>query len=389
MSKSDAGTVGLLVSRVAHERNPDAAGNASMVAYETLWIVRDSSGAHVAAKLPDIIVPRKSGFWRLGIAHTCQLAPPVSSEASDHGNIRTDDIAYATPVTRAPVVGVANRECDSKTKQRLFDDSYDADYVPDAANAPTPAAPTECGWTYRWFESVLPDLVSVSMFQGVSESCASEGGNLYNEIWVQRPDNPFPAIGPDTVQIPFDVMFGAASHRAWIRAVSGGKPGADSCVGDDDSEDMPQTGWAFAHVHGEWRTRAFVQVGRVCAASGNPKTAVPRSVTHATPLPVAWGELEKQMPGIWDAYFSPDGSVMLAIQATQPGTFEQPRLTAVALYAFFGGKIGEKLLDLPPTKVVMAEWATGRFVENWTKTLTGIQATGLPAAVTRVDAAAK
>ena len=74
---------------------------------------------------------------------------------------------------------------------------------------------------------------------------------------------------------------------------------------------------------------------------------------------------------------------MLAIQATQPGTFEQPRLTAVALYAFFGGKIGEKLLDLPPTKVVMAEWATGRFVENWTKTLTGIQATGLPAAVTR------
>ena len=101
----------LLVSRVAHERNPDAAGNASMVAYETLWIVRDSSGAHVAAKLPDIIVPRKSGFWRLGIAHTCQLAPPVSSEASDHGNIRTDDIAYATPVTRS-----SGRRCESRVR---------------------------------------------------------------------------------------------------------------------------------------------------------------------------------------------------------------------------------------------------------------------------------
>jgi hypothetical protein len=389
--KADGEAVGLLVARVAHERNPDAAGNASMVAYETLWIVRDGSGAHIAAKLPDIVVPRKSGFWRLGIAHMCQLARPATNDSNDHGNIRTDEVAYATPVLQRPVVEIGNHECDAKTKARLFDDSYDADYVPDPDKSPAPApdAPTECGWTYRWFESVLPDLVSVSMFQGAPESCTSEGGNLYNEIWVQKPDDPFPVIGPDKAQIPFDVLFGAASHDAWLRAVSGGKPGADSCVGYDDSQDMQQTGWALVHAHGEWRTRAFVQVGRVCAATGDPKMMVPRSVTHATPPPVAWGELQKQMPGIWDAYFSPNGSVILAIQATQPETFEQPRITTVALYAFSGGRIGEKLLDLPPTKIVMVEWATGRFVENWTRTLEEVQTKGLPVTAVQVDETAK
>lgn len=387
-----ASPVGLLLARVAHERNRDAFGDVSMVRYETLWIVRDASGARIAATLPDIIVPRKSGFWRLGIEHTCQFTRAANGDPNDRGNISTADIAYAVPVGQAPVVELDHPACDPQTAKRLFDDSYNPEFVPepDSEHPPDANAPSECGWANRWFESVLPDLVSVSYFQGVSEVCEPQGGNEYKEIWVQSPDDPFPFVGPAQQQIPFDVVFGAAGHRAWIHAVSGGQPEGDSCIADNPDEDMQQTGWSLKHVRGEWRTYAFAQVGRVCAASGDPKVAVPRTLTHAIPLPIPWAALEKQLPGISDAYVAPGASVLLAIHSRKGDPVsEEGQTVAVALFDFSGNKLSAKLLDLPAGKIVMAEWATGRFVQTWTDSLSELQAHGLPGAVVKLRGASK
>lgn len=384
--------VGLLLARVAHERNRDAFGDVSMVRYETLWIVRDVAGARIAATLPDIIVPRKSGFWRMGIEHTCQLTPATPDDLTDHGNISTADIPYAVPAGQAPVVELDHPVCDAQTRKRLFEDSYNPEFVPepDSDHPPDANAPSECGWANRWFESVLPDLISVSYFQGVSENCEPQGGNDYKEIWAQSPEEAFPFVGPAQQQIPFDVVFGAAGHRAWIHAVSGGQPEGDSCIADNPEQDMPQTGWSLKHVHGEWRTYAFAQVGRVCAASGDPKVVVPRTLTHAAPLPLPWAALEKQLPGISDAYVAPGASVLLAIQSTKgDAVSEEGQTVAVALYDFSGNKLGAKLLDLPATKIVMAEWATGRFVQSWTESLSALRTQGLPAVVVKLRAASK
>ena len=218
--------LGLLLARVVHERSPKAFGDVSMVRYETRWIVRDASGARIVAKVPDIIVPRKSGFWRIGIEHTCQFTPAPKDDPNNHGNINTADVPYSVPVGQAPVVELEFPACDPKTAERLFDDAYNPEFVPqpDNEHSPDANAPSECGWANRWFASILPDLVSVSYFQGASEACEPQGGNTYNEIWVQNPEDPFPFVGPAQQQIPFDLLFGAAGHRAWIHAVSGGRP---------------------------------------------------------------------------------------------------------------------------------------------------------------------
>jgi len=382
-----ASPVGLLLAHVVHERSPDAFGDISMVRYETLWIVRDVSGARIVAKVPDIIVPRKSGFWRMGIEHTCQFTPAPKDDPNNHGNISPADIPYAVPVGQAPVLELGFPPCDSKTAQRLFDDAYNPEFVPDpdSEHPPDPNAPSECGWASRWFGSVLPDLVSVSYFQGVSEVCEPQGGNTYKEIWVQNPDDPFPFVGPASQQIPFDVPFGTAGHRAWIHAVSAGQLGGDSCISDGDTQ---QTGWSLKHAHGEWRTYAFAQVGRVCAASGDPKVVVPRSLTHATPLPIPWTALEAQLPRISDAYVPPGASVLLAIQSKKvdPNS-EVTQIVSVTLFDFSENKLGAKLLDLAPTQIVMAEWATGRFVQSWTESLSALQSRGLPAATIKLRAA--
>ena len=253
--------VGLLLAHVIHERNPDAFGDISMVRYETLWIVRDASGAHIAAQLPDIIVPRKSGFWRMGIEHTCQLAPAPKDDSNNRGNISTADFPYAVPVGQPPVVELEFPACDSKTAERFFDDAYNPEFVPDpdSGHPPDPNAPSECGWANRWFGIVLPDLVSVSYFQGVSEVCEPQGGNTYKEIWVQSKKS--------------------------------------------------------------------------------------------------------------------------------NANFEEPPIVSVASFDFSGNKLGAKLLDLPPTKIVMAEWATGRFVQSWTESLSVLRSQGLPAATVKLRVA--
>jgi hypothetical protein len=154
----DAPPVGLLLARVAHERNRDAFGDASMVRYETLWIVRDASGARIAATLPDIIVPRKSGFWRMGIEHTCQLTPAAQGDSNDRGNISTADIPFAVPVGQAPVVELEFPACDAQTAKRLFDDSYNPEFVPDpdSEHPPNPSAPSECGWAIAGSRASFP-----------------------------------------------------------------------------------------------------------------------------------------------------------------------------------------------------------------------------------------
>jgi hypothetical protein len=153
---------------------------------------------------------------------------------------------------------------------------------------------------------------------------------------------------------------------------------------------MEQTGWSLKQVHGEWRTHAFAQVGRVCAASGDPKVMVPRTLTSAVPLPVPWVALEKALPGISDAYVALGAFVLLTIQSKKDDPVsKQGQTVAVALYDFSGNKLGAKLLDLPAAQIVMAEWATGRFVQSWTKSLSAVQAQGLPAAVVKVRAASE
>jgi hypothetical protein len=370
---------GLLLARIAHQRDPQVLGTPYMVRYETLWIVRDRSGAHIAATLPDIIVPRKTGFWHIGIQHTCQFSPPSKSEEADHGNISTADLAYAVPVEKPATLELDYPLCDSATAKRVLDDSYDPKISGSGVGSD---APGECGWWNFWFESVLPDLISVGSYTGQSESCEARGGHTTTQFWVQSPDSPISTYHEPTVEVLFDQLFGPAGHRAWVKAVS--TNGAEGDCAEDSAGVIPQTGWSLKHAWGEWYTSAFVQTSNFCSVSGDPKLVVPRSLTHSAPLPVPWSALQKQLPNLADAYVSPDGSVLLAFQSKRDADQHFVQILSVALYDFSGGKVGTKLLDLPLSDLVMVQWATGRFVQSWTDSLTALQSHGLPALIFKV-----
>lgn len=374
---SGAPVSGLLIAQIARQRDAQVLGTPSLVQYETLWIVREGSGAHVAATLPDIIVPRKTGFWHIGIQQTCQFSPPSKGDLADHGNISTADLAYAVPVEKPATLELDSPLCDAATAKRVLD--YDYDPVT-ASNGAGTDDPGECGYWNFWFESVLPELISVGSYAGQSESCEPRGGHTTTQFWVQSPDFPVSSFHEPAVEISFDQIFGETGHNAWIKAVSPSGPDVDSCA-EDQAGDLPQTGWSLHHAWGAWHTTAFVQTSNFCVASGNPEIIVPRSVTHAVPLPVSWTALQKQMPDLADAYVSPDGSVLLALQSKQNANSQFVQILSVALFDFSGGKVGAKLLDLPLRDLVMVQWATGHFVKSWTDSLSTLQSHGLPAPI--------
>jgi hypothetical protein len=382
--------LGLLLARVSHQRGTEVLDSPSVVQYETLWIVRDASGAHIAAKLPDIIVPRKTGFWRIGIAHTCHLSPPSYESPKGPGTFGTEDIAYSVPVEQTPAVQLDDpdsKRCDAATAARVFADDYRL-YDGDSPAPHDPTAPSQCGWQNIWFSSVLPDMISVSYHQGLSENCDSRGSNSFQKIWMQSPDDPLSAMNPteNYKLIPFERIFGADGRRAWNRAVTGG----NSCLADAPAESLDdQTGWSLVHFSGKWMAYAFTQQGRECAAGGYVKVSVPRSVTHAAPLPFPWAELEKQVANILDAYVSPSNALLVVVVSKNDPHPTGSQVASVALYELSGNKLGAKLLDIPAGDVVMAEWATGRFVQSWTDSLSALQSRGLAPATVKAAVAAK
>jgi hypothetical protein len=392
--------VGLLLGYVSHQRDSEdlvsdrEAYRPLVVQYQTVLIVRDASGTRIAATLPDIIIPRKTGFWRVGVEHTCQFTPPTVGP-NDTGYISTSDSVFAVPADKPPLIELGSSpvfelnssQCDPKTAERVFADSYEG--PASDAGAENATVPRECAWFDLRLGAVLPDLISISGHRG--DYCEARGGKDGFDIWVQSPDEPTAAFQdwfaenngttPSPTKIPFDRVFGPAGQSAWINAVS---PGAGACDNAPTPKEMVQTGWNLRHVHGEWSTEAYVQVNGVCEGRGYPEIAVPSSLTHAASLPIPWPALEKQLAGISDAYFSPGDSVVLAVSSAPNARSCDAHATSVALFDFSGGKIGQKILDLPACSIVTAEWATGRFVKAWADSLTALQAHGLPAPILKL-----
>jgi len=366
--KTDAssGKVGVLVGFSSDAGLSRGKDGATVSRYETWWIVRDDSGARVTSKLPDIVLPRKDGFWRLGIQATCQFRARDKGDADDHGEIVTEDIEYAVPIGQTPKILMEYPACDAATAARVLSPTYDPYSATSSAN---PAA--ECRWKTKSFMSVLPDVASTYASEGVRESCDPHQHEEYS-AHAQNPDD----LRSD---IPFGKMFGDKGNAEWSRAI-----GAELAKDRSNCSDAPPPetgGWYLAHGEGRWRAVALVQWGPYtadCVFSANAKVSVPRALTHAAPLSIPWVELEKELPGVSDAYVSPDGSLLVAIQSTENAANHQWRVSSVGVFEFSGNKVGAKLLDLPRADIVMVEWAGGPYVDKWTDELSGFEKRGLP-----------
>jgi hypothetical protein len=185
------------------------------------------------------------------------------------------------PIGQAPKLALEYPACDAATAKRALDANYDP-----YAGTSDENAPAECQWEKKSFMSVLPDLVSTYVSEGVRESCDPHQHEEYS-AHGQSPDD----LQAD---IPFGKMFGEKGSSEWARVIR-----AELAKDQSSCSDAPPPeagGWYLEHSEDRWHAVALMQWGPYtadCVFSANAKVSVPRTLTHAAPLSVPWAELEK------------------------------------------------------------------------------------------------
>lgn len=380
-SESPSKIAALVGFRVQHAADPDT--NVAAFTYETWLIVRDETGVHVVAKLPDIIVPRKTGFWRIGVQPTCQFAPPDKNNPEDHGNIHTEAMEYAVPIDQTPQVGLTDRPCDANTAARMLDPSHDANADEDRKETD----PTECGFATEWLEGVLPNLLSIARHSGQSDACEPRGFHWDDYRWVRRMDKP---ADPNSAEgkVALGEIFGPIGERAWKKTILASlhELSGEGCFGNETVEDQSEiTDWYFEHASGVWRVNAFIQMGNGgCQPGGDTRLQMPRRLTTDPPLPswlVTTLKEKSTADAVLDTWISPDGSLLLQerLGAISPGATVYTVREAGA-FELSQEKIGPRALVLPAQRIIMVQWANGRFVDQWVSSLS-VAVNGLPAPV--------
>jgi hypothetical protein len=72
-----------------------------------MWVVFSANQARVIATVPDIIVPRASGFWRVGVLTVCDFDTDFQQDSSH-------DVIWQTPIEKPPLIEESN--CKSHLK---------------------------------------------------------------------------------------------------------------------------------------------------------------------------------------------------------------------------------------------------------------------------------
>src|SRR6476469_8775933 len=84
------------------------AGTRTVAKFRTIWVSSGSPGdsrRSDAIELPDLLVPRRAGFWRAGLVGTCAEAPHLDGDNKRVGTeVTIADYFWAAPVGEAAEV---------------------------------------------------------------------------------------------------------------------------------------------------------------------------------------------------------------------------------------------------------------------------------------------
>lgn len=325
--------------------------------YRTLWIVGSSKSAR-ATTLPDLLVPRRDGFWRMGIVVTCgdvqqegQIDRLWTSRANRRVTLREE--CPTVPASEVPMIVATT---DSAERARL--DSVEV----------------ICSIRKLDIDFVTGRYLSRSEMGGQTEQCEPRGERFdYSSAVSYWEGSP----------IAFSDIAGVAADSAFARAArlavdSASKEDCESFVSDSESRAEAAntvSDWYVARGKGSWQPRVTRSVyGTSCSFDAPIDLKLPASFTGHDVLRPAWDIIARTVPGAVDAMSSPAGDFVIV-------------LTADSLFAYssHGKVLGTRLLSTPfaRDRIVMVEWALGKSAARWDTEIVRLRSTLSPVAVTR------
>lgn len=288
--------------------------------YETFWISMKNRKASPALSAEDIFLPRKDGFWKLKVKKIL-------------GSEGIEDTLSAVMVSSGYMKKSALDEPEPDKLLRME---------------------TKLRRTILY---VGNDYICTENVEEVKESGTS-GKELKKTLRTIPVDNITNAEG-----IKLSDLTGENGKLAMEGAISGLLASSNNNSISNIIEEDQELNFALFRKTGHWFFK-----GRVSLAPGEPLGFVDFNINLIPPaemvaydiLHIPWTNIKDKVPQAIDAYTSPNRD--LAIILTR---------NSVLLYIIENGELVREpvnKLDIPDgSMVIMAEWATGDYVESWDK----------------------
>jgi hypothetical protein len=119
--------------------------------------------------------------------------------------------------------------------------------------------------------------------------------------------------------------------------------------------------WVAARNKGHWAVKGWGSWGELKCSDKSPafqtSVRVPAKIAGFDELPVTWDQVVKAFPGATDAFGAPTWGLLIVLTNDE-------LLVCPVTESGIGKPVARSIL-LSGEKVVMAQWAVGKFVASW------------------------
>ena len=321
--------------------------------YETLWIVRDASRP-LHATIPDLLVPRADGWWRLGTVPICPTGGPEDEFMQVLWRARADS---------APVIAEI---CHELPRGELPLPIYADD---SAARDSLKKELVRCSWSNIDIKFISPEYVALGERSGQTEECEPRGGRWYQSYYVSRFNGDSSLALPQFVAIKLDSIGRVALAREAKQLAKDEM--CTNIVDGFNPDELIELGaqWYPSRVEGRWRPVLIEELGTGdCQLLPVLDVPLARVLTGHDSLRPSWTTLAKQVKGIADAFTAPRGDLVIVRSRD-----------SLLVHLGAGDQLGKRIGAIPFTQreIVMVQWATGRNVARWDEEIAAMMRRGL------------
>ena len=307
---------GLLLTTVS------ASGDAQQ-RFHAYWITLDGAQVQVVEGMR-LLVPRKAGWWEVGITALVHANSDVRSE-------KLWAVPLGTVRPRSHVVPIS-------------DDDPCSDYLNTYS----------VSWVGSDFVAMHRDYESACGGHTVSgeQSFVTRLDDMQRKEQESRPQLTLTELAGPEARKAMDLGAELANTRA-AQASAGGEAASPIAASDNS--------WIILRSKGRYRLLGTTPIE---LAKGGDSYSIPfdppASLVGPDELAVGWDSILDKLPDALDAYTSPDGDLLVVLT---------PRY--VSIFEVKEQKIGARLsrIAVESSSAIAAQWATGANVDRWSETI--------------------
>ena len=353
------GCVALLTGACTSSTPAPAGVLLGLTSGRTLWIAWPNDTARLITETPHLVIPRDDGMWWAGVARRCTLGEGGGGWVEDTVFVFLEEAVFVAPPGEDAHVTLSGMPCD-QAERGVLAARAEAPSTPSETEAADESPPSReelyCSNHTRRITYASPTTLSLEIRHIGTDFCspasyATSGANRVrrldsNERIMLRPLLDSAALAPLLARFNDSVGCGY--------------------VAEDPAAEV-DSAWAIGRHEGRWVARLWVEGPNFCRGGqdteGGPP--LPASFTGDSTPPIAWTDVVRQLPNVFDAAVSPSGTHILA-----------RRSDSLMILPLKDGNIGAPLLTMHigyDGELSMIRWATEKEAARWTRTLPTLQ----------------